>query len=153
MLTKLTTDLGREETERKEQMQNLEQKITLLDRRLGSFMVEIKSTSPYSSSSPYSGVKLSSTATPNSAGTKSDHIKLTFPTYGGVNDDPDPLSFLSKCHDFLALHPLSDADILATFRTVLLGTARDWWEIARSKVTTWSQFETVFSGSFPCRGL
>lgn len=129
-------------------MQNLEQKITLLDRRLESFLVDFKSTSPYSSPSPYSGDKSTALATPNSAVTKSDHIKLTFPTYGGVNDDPDPLSYLSKCHDFLALHPLSDADILATFRTVLRGTARDWWEIARSKVTTWSQFETIFLAAF-----
>lgn len=94
-ITKLTTHLGNEETERKEQMHNLEQKIASLDRRLESFLVEVKSTSPsYSSSSPYPGDKSSSLATPNSAVTKSDHIKLTLPTYGGFNDDPDPLSYL-----------------------------------------------------------
>ena len=64
---------------------------------------------------------------------------------GGPDDDPDPLNYLSKCHD---LHPLSSTDILATFRTVLPGTARDWWEIARTKVVSWSQFETVFLAAF-----
>lgn len=39
-------------------------------------------------------------------------------------------------------------DILATFRTVLQGTARDWWEIARPSVTTWCQFKTVFLSAF-----
>lgn len=64
---------------------------------------------------------------------KTDHIKLVFPTCGRPGDDPDPLLYLSKCQDFLALHPLSDTDLLATFRTVLHGTVRDWWETTRSK--------------------
>ncbi len=55
---------------------------------------------------------------------KSDHLKLTFPTFGRPSDDADPLLYLTRCQDFLALHPLADADILATFRTVLYGTAR-----------------------------
>lgn len=79
---------------------------------------------------------------------KTDHIRLTFPTYGRPSDDPDPLLYLSKCDDFLALHPLSDTDILATFRTVLHGTARDWWEITRTKVTSWEEFKTSFVSAF-----
>ncbi len=58
---------------------------------------------------------------------KSDHSKLTFPTFGRSTDDPDPLLYLERCQDFLALHPLTDADILATYCTVLFSTARDWW--------------------------
>ncbi len=79
---------------------------------------------------------------------KTDHIRLTFPTYGRPGDDPDPLLYLSKCDDFLALHPLVDADILATFRTVLHGTARDWWEITRTKVTSWEEFKASFVSEF-----
>ncbi|RXN12176.1 Transposon Ty3-I Gag-Pol poly [Labeo rohita] len=79
---------------------------------------------------------------------KSDHIKLTFPTFGQPTDDSDPLLYLTKCQDFLALHPLSDADLLATFRTVLHGTARDWWEVRRSNITTWKEFETAFLSAF-----
>ncbi len=63
---------------------------------------------------------------------KSDHIKLTFHTFGRPSDDADPLLYLTKCQDFLALHPLTDADVLATFRTVLHGTARDWWEVLKT---------------------
>lgn len=109
-------------------------------------MAEVKSTLFSSGSSGPSECqsKPSSAVATTPPMVKSDHIRLTFPTYGGPTDNLDPLNYLSKCHDFLALHPLADADTLATFRTVLYGTARDWWEIARSEVTTWSQFETVF---------
>ncbi|KAL1262313.1 hypothetical protein QQF64_007578 [Cirrhinus molitorella] len=79
---------------------------------------------------------------------KSDHIKLTFPTFGRPIDDTDPLLYLTKCQDFLALHPLPDTDLLATFRTVLHGTARDWWEVSRSNITTWKEFETAFLSAF-----
>lgn len=64
--------------------------------------------------------------------TKESISKLT---KTGSNGDPD--------HNFLALHPLFDVDILATFRTVLLGTACDWCELAHLKVTTLSPFESA----------
>lgn len=79
---------------------------------------------------------------------KTDHLKLSFPTYGRPQDDPDPVLYLSKCQDFLAVQPLSDVDILATFRTVLHGTARDWWEIARAQVGTWADFQRDFLSAF-----
>ncbi len=79
---------------------------------------------------------------------KSDHLKLTFPTFGRPSDDADPLLYLTRCQDFLALHPLAETDLLAAFRNVLHGTARDWWEVARSSVTTWNEFETVFLSAF-----
>lgn len=69
---------------------------------------------------------------------KSDHLRLTFPTFGKPHEDPDPLNYLTRCQDFLALHPLSDVDLLATFHTVLYGTARDWWEVARTSLVTWT---------------
>ncbi len=79
---------------------------------------------------------------------KSDHLKLTFPTFGRQSDDADPLLYLTRCQDFLALHPLNDADILATFRSDLYGTAQDWWEVARSSVGTWDEFESAFLSAF-----
>lgn len=51
--------------------------------------------------------------------------------FGRPANDSDPLLYITRCHDFLAVHPLMDTDILTTFRTVLYGTARDWWEVAR----------------------
>ncbi|KAL2079452.1 hypothetical protein ACEWY4_025196 [Coilia grayii] len=85
------------------------------------------------------------------AGLNVEHLKLlklSFPTYGRPQDDPDPVLYLSKCSDFLAIKPLSDADILATFRTVLHGTARDWWEIARTQIHTWAHFQQQFLTAF-----
>lgn len=79
---------------------------------------------------------------------KSDHLKLTFPTFGRPSDDPDPLLYLTRCQDFLALHPLINTDLQATFRTVLYGTAWDWWEVARSSITTWDEFESAFLSAF-----
>lgn len=56
--------------------------------------------------------------------------------------------YLAKCQDFLALYPLTNSEILATFRTVLHGTARDWWEVARTTVTAWHEFESSFLTAF-----
>ncbi|XP_076135686.1 uncharacterized protein LOC143118491 [Alosa pseudoharengus] len=91
-------------------------------------------------------VSLLPTSVPNTV--KTDHLKLAFPTYGRPQDDPDPVLYLAKCRDFLAVQPLSDVDILATFRTVLHGTARDWWEIARVQVGTWAEFQRDFLSAF-----
>lgn len=84
----------------------------------------------------------------NTGAVKSDHLKLTFPTFGRPSDDSDPLLYLAKCQDFLAIHPLTDSEILATFRTVLHGTARDWWEVTRTTVTAWHEFESSFLIAF-----
>ncbi len=46
------------------------------------------------------------------------------------------------------MYPLDDLDVLATFRTVLYGTACDWWEVARSSISTWSEFELAFLSAF-----
>ncbi len=79
---------------------------------------------------------------------KSDHLKWTFPTFGRPSDDADPLLYLTRCQDFLALHPLAETDLMATFCSVLHGTVRDWWEVTRSSVTTWNEFETAFLSAF-----
>ncbi|KAL1279140.1 hypothetical protein QQF64_025813 [Cirrhinus molitorella] len=65
-----------------------------------------------------------------------------------LSDEADPLLYLIRCQGFLALHPLADIDILATFRSILHGTARDWWEVTRSSITTWTEFETAFLSAF-----
>ncbi|XP_031659398.1 uncharacterized protein LOC109869615 [Oncorhynchus kisutch] len=70
-------------------------------------------------------------------------IKLLFPTFGSPEDD-DPLFFLSTCNDFLSIRPLTDLEVLATLRSVLHGTARDWWEIAHEHVLTWEEFQKIF---------
>ncbi len=100
-----------------------------------------------SSSPPSEAASIQQIQQPTPA-VKSDHLKLTFPMFGRPSDGADPLLYLTRCQDFLALHPLADADILATFRTVLYGTARNWWEVARSSVTTWNDFETAFLSAF-----
>lgn len=82
---------------------------------------------------------------------RTDHLKLlkiSFPTFGKPDDDKDPVLYLSKCRDFLAIQPMTEADILATFRSVLHGTARDWWEITRTTVTSWDDFQTSFLAGF-----
>ncbi|XP_056336516.1 uncharacterized protein LOC130247295 [Danio aesculapii] len=83
-------------------------------------------------------------AFPVAIGVRSDHLKLTFPTFGRPSDDFDPLLYVIRCQDILALHTLIDADILAMFCTVLYGTARDWWEVARTSVAFWTELESAF---------
>lgn len=117
----LCTNLRKFETEMTDQCKTQEKKmVALLKERLPS--------PPVSTSLPSLPPSPSvTTLAPASAatGVRSDHLKLTFPTFGRQSDDPDPLLYLARCQDFLALHPLVDADLLATFRTVLYGTARD----------------------------
>jgi len=48
----------------------------------------------------------------------------------------------------MALHPLSDEEIIATLRNVLHGTARDWWDVARLETNTWQEFEAKFLAAF-----
>ncbi len=79
-------------------------------------------------------------------------LNLQFPMFGRVNDTQDPLLYLEKCKDFLALHPLTDAEVIATLRNVLHGTARDWWDVARSEVATWREFEKRFTSAFLSEG-
>ena len=106
--------------------------------------------SPQVMFSPRITAQPATSVTSSAHSSRVDHIKLmkVFPTYGKQGDDKDPVLYLSKCQDFIALHPLSDADILATFRTVLHGTARDWWEITRTKVGTWEEFKSSFLSAF-----
>lgn len=75
-------------------------------------------------------------------------IKLQFPTYGKLEDPPDPLQYLERCEDYLSLNPLTDEELMATLRNVLHGTARDWWDVARHKIHTWKEFQVQFRAAF-----
>lgn len=55
---------------------------------------------------------------------------------------------MTQCQDFLALHPLADADLLAAFGTVLYGTTHDWWKVALTSVFIWTEFEAAFLSAF-----
>lgn len=48
----------------------------------------------------------------------------------------------------LALHPLTNDEIIGTLHNVLRGTAWDWWDVARLEITTWAEFETRFCSAF-----
>ena len=75
-------------------------------------------------------------------------VKLLFPAFGKMEDEPDPLLYLEKCSDFLALNPLMDEELMATLRNVLHGTARDWWDVVRLNTHTWSDFQQKFRAAF-----
>jgi len=75
-------------------------------------------------------------------------VKIQFPCFCRIEDCDDPLIFLEKCYDFMALHPLSDEELIATLRNVLHGTARDWWDVARLETNTWQEFEAKFLAAF-----
>lgn len=84
-LNKLTIHMSTVESEREAQIELLDKMNSNLESRLVTFREEAKSAVSSSRSvSPGAVV-----TTPTSI--KSDHIKLTFPTYGGPADDPDPL--------------------------------------------------------------
>ena len=75
-------------------------------------------------------------------------VKVEFPCFGDRGSDLDPISYLEKCEEFLAVRPLPDLEILAALNSVLRGTAKDWWKAERSRVHTWKQFKDAFLRSF-----
>ena len=53
-------------------------------------------------------------------------IKIQFPCFGRKDDDADPLRYVEKCHDYLALNPLLDEDIIVMFSMALPVTVGMW---------------------------
>lgn len=74
-------------------------------------------------------------------------IKIEFPKFGSIGAE-DPIAYLEKCAEYLAVRPMSDAEILATLPSVLTHTAKDWWVAEKAQVKTWGQFKTAFLRSF-----
>ena len=65
----------------------------------------------------------SSTSDSSTAAPLSLH-KLKFPRYRGISEEQDPLAFIKKCEEFLAVRPLNDLEILAALTSVLSGMAK-----------------------------
>lgn len=70
--------------------------------------------------------------------------------FGIMDDTQDPLLYLEKCKDFLALHLLTDAEIIATNCNVLrmVRVPPDWWDVALLEIITWKEFEKRFMSAF-----
>ena len=60
----------------------------------------------------------------------------------------DPVTFVEKCEEFLAVHPLSEAELFAVLTSALEGTAKDWWSAERRYISSWPEFKAVFLESF-----
>ncbi|KAL6487683.1 hypothetical protein MHYP_G00043090 [Metynnis hypsauchen] len=75
-------------------------------------------------------------------------VKIDFPRYGGLNEEMDPVAFIEKCEEFLAVRPLSNAEVLAALTSVLTGTAKDWWMAEKGAIRTWGKFKKAFLRSF-----
>lgn len=74
-------------------------------------------------------------------------VKVEFPHFGS-EADTDPVSFIERCEEYLAIRPLNDSEILASLTSVLKGTAKDWWLAEKRTVLTWQQFKAIFLRSF-----
>lgn len=72
---------------------------------------------------------------------------MEFPRFGSLEGE-DPISYLEKCDEYLAVQPLNDAEILAMLPSVLTHTAKDWWLAEKKRVRTWCQFKKAFLQSF-----
>lgn len=98
------------------------------------------------------------TSTPHFSHTILDHgscrpvhfktpIKLEFPKFGSL-DGEDPITYLERCDEYLAVQPLNDSEIISMLPSVLTHTAKDWWVAEKKRVRTWTQFKSVFLQSF-----
>lgn len=74
-------------------------------------------------------------------------IKLEFPKFGSL-DGEDPITYLERCDEYLAIQSLNVVEILSMLPSVLTHTAKDWWLVEKKKVKTWSQFKSAFLQSF-----
>ncbi len=74
-------------------------------------------------------------------------VKIEFPNFNSSEDD-DPVAFIERCEEYLAIRPLSDYEILASLTSVLKNTAKDWWVAEKRNVQTWEHFKKVFLRSF-----
>ncbi|KAG1945241.1 thy-1 membrane glycoprotein [Pimephales promelas] len=74
-------------------------------------------------------------------------VKLEFPKFGSL-DGEDPITYLERCDEYLAMQPLNDVEILSMLPSVLTYTAKDWWLAEKKKVKTWAQFKSAFLQSF-----
>lgn len=74
-------------------------------------------------------------------------LKMELSKFGSAVDE-NPIAYLENCAEYLAVHPMSEAEILATLPSVLTHTAKDWWVAKKAHVRTWSQFKTVLLRSF-----
>lgn len=75
-------------------------------------------------------------------------IRMVFPSFGGEQDETDPVIYLERCKDYLALRPMLTSELLATMRSVLHASARDWWETVRLKIGSWEDFQKAFLAAF-----
>lgn len=73
--------------------------------------------------------------------------KMELSKFGSAVDE-NPIAYPENCAEYLAVHPMSEAEILATLTSVLTHTAKDWWVAKKAHVRTWSQFKAVFLQSF-----
>lgn len=53
-------------------------------------------------------------------------VKLEFPSFSN-SEGEDPVTFIERCEEYVAIRPLNDCEILASLTSVLKGTAKDWW--------------------------
>lgn len=52
------------------------------------------------------------------------------------SEDDDPVTFIERCEEYLAIQPLSDFEILASLTSVLQDSAKDWWVAEKRNVQT-----------------
>lgn len=104
----LTLHIGKLSTNMKELQTEMEAKFDIQEKVIADLTgksVPLRNTLP----------PLSVTSPAPATVVKSDHIKLTFPTFGRPADDPDPVLYITHCQDFLAVHTLTNTAILASF--------------------------------------
>ncbi len=74
-------------------------------------------------------------------------VKIEFPSFSN-SEEEDPVTFIERCEEYVAIRPLNDCEILASLTSVLKGTAKDWWLAEKKNVQTWQRFKDIFLRSF-----